>query len=110
MAVDVADPYYCPPQSRGARIAWYNRARIVLYVLVFLGVWSRAGVVSDAAPRMECKAQELLADDGATGLTVDGSQTPLGADGAQECRIDIGGGVILEGTTPSVMALPPPQS
>jgi hypothetical protein len=49
---------------------------------------------------MECNAQELAADDGATVITVDGSHTPLGADGAQECRIDIGGGVILQGTLP----------
>jgi hypothetical protein len=49
---------------------------------------------------MECKAQELTADDGATVLMVDGTQIPLGADEAQECRIDVGGGVILEGTIP----------
>jgi hypothetical protein len=100
MAVDVADPHYVPPQSRRARIALSRRAQIAVSVLVFLGVWSHAAVVSDATPRIKCKALALAAGDSVTELMADDNVNVLTADNQTECRIDIGGGVVLQGTLP----------
>ena len=74
----VALPLYTPRQ--------YRRARIILLVLFFLGLFAAVSVV--AAIRDHCENVYLTADDRATQLTADDNVTRL--IGGQQCRIVMG--------------------
>jgi hypothetical protein len=72
-------PFYRPRQ--------YRRARIILSILFFLGLF--AAVATVTAIRDNCENVYITADDGATQLTADDHVTRL-IDG-QQCRLVLGG-------------------
>ena len=75
----VTIPSYTPSQ--------YSRARMILSVLFFLGLF--AAVAALAAIRDHCENVYLTADDGVTQLTADDHVTRL--INGQQCRLVMGG-------------------